>query len=57
MSVPQSSGLRMLMQQRLERKKRLDGLTMSEYIQEMEKIRNGEEPSAKIKKYMLASYR
>lgn len=57
MPVPQSSGLRMLMQQRLERKKRLDGLTIGEYLQEMGKIRNGEEPSAKIKKYMLASYR
>lgn len=57
MYASNGSGLRMLMQQRRERKSRLNGLTMGEYIHEMEKIRNGEEPSDKIKKYMLASYR
>lgn len=56
MTPSSSSGLELLRQQRLERKKRLEGLTIGRYFQDMERMCNGLEPSNQTKKYMLARY-
>ena len=56
MTVAYSSGLELLRKQRLERSKRLDGLNFARYFQDMEKLRNGLEPSNHTKKYMLVRY-
>ena len=50
------SGIELLKKQRQERNQRLAGLTMSDYFQAMETIRQGGPISPNIKRYLLSSY-
>lgn len=56
MIVSNGTGLALLKKQRQERDRRLAGLTMSNYFQAMETIRQGGPISPDIKRYLLSSY-
>ena len=56
MIVSNGTGLALLKKQRQERNRRLAGLTMSDYFQAMETVRQGGPISPDIKRYMLSSY-
>ena len=51
-----STGYQLLRKQRIEREKRLSGLTMEKYFREMEDIRNGKSIQPEFKKYLLTRY-
>lgn len=51
-----STGYQLLRQQRIEREKRLSGLTMDKYFRAMEDIRNGKSIRPDVKKYLLTRY-
>ena len=48
-----SPGYMLLRQQRIERDKRLTGLTWTDYFRAMEDVRNGKPISPNLKKYLL----
>lgn len=51
-----STGYQLLRQQRIERDKRLAGLTMDKYFRMIEDIRNGKPVQPDVKKYLLTRY-
>ena len=56
MSDSQVSGYALLKKQREARLKRLSGLTMTDYFQAMEEVRNGKPLNQNIKRYILHSF-
>ena len=52
----QLSGYALLKKQREAKLKRLSGLTMTDYFQAMEEVRNGKPLDQNIKRYILHSF-
>ena len=56
MSSSQTSGYALLKKQREQKLKRLNGLTVADYFNAMEDIRNGKPINQNLKRYVLYSY-
>ena len=56
MSSSQTSGYALLKKQREQKLKRLNGLTVTDYFNAMEDIRNGKPINQNLKRYVLYSY-
>lgn len=56
MNSSQTSGYALLKKQREQKLKRLNGLTVADYFNAMEEIRNGKPINQNLKRYVLYSY-
>jgi len=56
MNSSQTSGYALLKKQREQKLKRLNGLTVADYFNAMEDVRNGKPINQTLKRYVLYSY-